>query len=328
MHRHDLPHRGAHRFGMRRLKLARAKACDLRGHLQVKPLARRIFPHRGVPRQLQALKIQQSLAFRACVRRACQGLELRAEFPAHLNASFFCCLLYTWHQRRNWGHRCCGLKILTANKYLIDGSARRRPSRPLRWTHPNCWAFSTSTRGGAEKPSQPSPSVHETAPRPRHFNEGTGGYPGHSVRMRLRAVLSSTSTKGPGVYPGHFHGLLRPGRARPDLNEGTGSLSRSCSKTRCSARKALHLNEGTGSLSRSSPHRATCVSRCAYLNEGTGSLSRSCLPVLRRGTACPTSTKGPGVYPGHARSDASSRAVRRPQRRDREFIPVMMFARP
>lgn len=236
MHRHDLPHRGAHRFGMRRLKLARAKACDLRGHLQVKPLARRIFPHRGVPRQLQALKIQQSLAFRACVRRACQGLELRAEFPAHLNASFFCCLLYTWHQRRNWGHRCCGLKILTANKYLIDGSARRRPSRPLRWTHPNCWAFSTSTRGGAEKPSQPSPSVHETAPRPRHFNEGTGGYPGHSVRMRLRAVLSSTSTKGPGVYPGHglifYQHLSSSQGSACERSERKGAIERKTTRKR------------------------------------------------------------------------------------------------
>ena len=227
MHRHDLPHRGAHRFGMRRLKLARAKACDLRGHLQVKPLARRIFPHRGVPRQLQALKIQQSLAFRACVRRACQGLELRAEFPAHLNASFFCCLLYTWHQRRNWGHRCCGLKILTANKYLIDGSARRRPSRPLRWTHPNCWAFSTSTRGGQKShPSHRLVSMKQlrvlgtstkgpgvipvikiinraTSSNQAYLNEGTGSLSRSSYCRSPTAATESTSTKGPGVYPGH-----------------------------------------------------------------------------------------------------------------------------
>ena len=306
MHRHDLPHRGAHRFGMRRLKLARAKACDLRGHLQVKPLARRIFPHRGVPRQLQALKIQQSLAFRACVRRACQGLELRAEFPAHLNASFFCCLLYTWHQRRNWGHRCCGLKILTANKYLIDGSARRRPSRPLRWTHPNCWAFSTSTRGGAEKPSQPSPSVHETAPRPRHFNEGTGGYPGHQdyqsgyqqqpsiPQRRDREFIPVITTpryvrkqmRLPQRRDREFIPVMSAGTAArnglSDLNEGTGSLSRSCTFGRIFSRSAATSTKGPGVYPGHDVRKALKQSSEIHLNEGTGSLSRSCWGRLAR----------------------------------------------
>ena len=82
--------------------------------------------------------------------------------------------------------------------------------------------------------------------------KGPGVYPGHAVVEHHDVFLGvPTSTKGPGVYPGH-----------------------SCRRSQ--ARTALaYLNEGTGSLSRSSPFSRT----------------KLCTPT--------TSTKGPGVYPGH-----------------------------
>ena len=95
-----------------------------------------------------------------------------------------------------------------------------------------------------------------------------------TCRIPLRRGF--TSTKGPGVYPGHR---------------------------------------------RTSPSRRFGCAR--YLNEGTGSLSRSFVGRFCAVRLSVTSTKGPGVYPGHASSLKVNMPSFLPQRRDREFIPVM-----
>ena len=343
------------------------------------------------------------------------------------------------------GHRCCSLKILTANKYLIDGSARRRPSRPLRWTHPNCWALQHVNEGGQK--SHPShrlvsmkqlrilgtstkgPGVYPGHPfvrqvaldRCQHLNEGTGSlsrsschderrfgdtfpatstkgpgvYPGHAKVpvmsevattlpqrrdrefipvidvMAANAVARVTSTKGPGVYPGHPQSVTvscasssSPQRRdrefipvidhkgdshtrHHNLNEGTGSLSRSSCRMPFHGSRSRYLNEGTGSLSRSFVGRANLEACGTTSTKGPGVypghrlLNRVSVRIANTSTKGPgvypghcvfscicrlrdrTSTKGPGVYPGHYAVLTTSDFFQVPQRRDREFIPVI-----
>ena len=88
--------------------------------------------------------------------------------------------------------------------------------------------------------------------------KGPGVYPGHLLLAVLITPRVITSTKGPGVYPGHS----------------------------CCVR--------------------TCTTTAPYLNEGTGSLSRSLCMHLPAPAARLTSTKGPGVYPGHLQITAES----------------------
>ena len=144
-------------------------------------------------------------------------------------------------------------------------------------TSPTVWRFGTLSKGGAEKPSRPLPGVHETAPHPRHFNEGTGGS-SRSCRCRTNPI------------PSGCH-----------LNEGTGSLSWSWWMTPWSASRSSYLNEGTGSLSRS--FRVTITT---LLLGKPQRRDREFIPVIWRSrpvlvVEVPTSTKGPGVYPGHIR---------------------------
>ena len=114
-----------------------------------------------------------------------------------------------------------------------------------------------------------------------HLNEGTGSLSrSYLVKDAHVAARVLTSTKGPGVYPGHLVLLPRlgltssiPQRRDREFIPVIGRSSCSLCRFRCD------LNEGTGSLSRS----------CACKN-------RECRLVLL------TSTKGPGVYPGHRRT--------------------------
>ena len=184
----------------------------------------------------------------------------------------------------------------------------------------------TSTKGPGVYPGHQAGRGRCRVRLPTYLNEGTGSLSRSSQNLvDLFIACALTSTKGPGVYPGHLvrkfsradstaiapqrrdrefipvishrirqvcHSLnlnegtgslsrsyWQPCRGRTPfcrhLNEGTGSLSRSFARCRPPPCTHIHLNEGTGSLSRSSRPRCACRIGCPYLNEGTGSLSRS-----------------------------------------------------
>ena len=134
----------------------------------------------------------------------------------------------------------------------------------------------------------------------RTSTKGPGVYPGHLHRNGHGVLAVQTSTKGPGVYPGHNLVDLFIACALVTSTKGPGVYP---------------------------GHREPCAnaSSMIYLNEGTGSLSRSyLLEIAKIARNVYTSTKGPGVYPGHSlTSRVSIPFSTPPQRRDREFIPVI-----
>ena len=195
--------------------------------------------------------------------------------------------------------RCAHENLLQASLTLpiLTGSKKPRGNRNGHIT--NCLALRHVIEGGAEKPSRSLPGVHETAPHPRHLNEGTGSL---SRSFRLDGLflrLRRTSTKGPGVYPGHHFS------AGTQMN---GAVPQRRDREFIPV-IALRMHDWLSMVPTSTKGPGVYPSHNA-----TGVLI---------GALIGTSTKGPGVYPSHLAVAWAHRRLPRPQRRDREFIPVI-----